>query len=218
MKNKVSAILMGTPSLRVLLAGIVILLLTQACANAAYITSLQTVSANAGSSGNGLDVLLNNTGPSAVTVGAFSFGVSAGNASISFTDATTGTLSAPYIFGTNSLFGPDLTGPTSGQSLTTSDVFAIPGSGITLASGATVGLGHLLFSVAPGTAAGIIPVTVSSFPVTSLADAAGANLSLMVFPGSITIVSTTAVPEPSTLAIFLAAGAVLSLRSRFQRK
>ena len=38
----------------------------------------------------------------------------------------------------DSLFGPILTGPTSGQSLATSDLFSIPFSGITLDTGSTL--------------------------------------------------------------------------------
>jgi hypothetical protein len=92
-------------------------------------------------------VILTNTGPSGVSIADFSFGIQTADTDISFTDATTGT-AATYIFGPDSLFGPDLTGPASGQSLTTSDTDSV--SEVTIAASSTVGLGHVLFSVAAG--------------------------------------------------------------------
>ena len=115
-------------------------------------------------------------------------------------DANTST-SAPYIFDGLSLFGPDLTGPTSGQSLIASDVFLVPFSGSTLGAGVTLGLGHILFDVALGAAPGVFPVTFTAFPATSLADPTGANLTIQTLSaGQITITGTAAAPEPRTLA------------------
>jgi hypothetical protein len=100
-----------------------------------------------------------------------------------------------------SLFGPDMTGPTSGPSLVTSDVFLVPFSGSTVGSGTTVGLGHILFDVSPGAAPGVFPVTLMGFPATSLADPTGANLAIQTLSdGQITITGTAATPEPGTLA------------------
>src|SRR5262249_3004242 len=132
------------------------------------IVSVGSTSVDAGTTGNPLDVELTNTGPAAVTIGGFSFGVSIANPDISFTDANTSTV-LQYIFAGNSLFGPDLTGPTSGQSLNTSDVFAGANNGTTLGAGTTVGIGHLLFDVAALAGPGSFAVNLSA-PFTSLSD------------------------------------------------
>jgi len=203
---------------KTLLAGMAVSLLGPASAQAALILSVQSATAAAGSSGNTFDVLLNNSGPSAVTIGGFSFGILTPNINISFRDANTST-SAPYIFGSNSLFGPDLTGPASGQSLTTSDVFAIPLAGSTVGAGITVGLGHIRFDVSAAATAGISPVNLAPFPVSSLSDPAGNNLVIQTLsPGQITITGT-GVPEPSTLATVLAGiGFILGHGRRWRRR
>jgi len=158
------------------------------------ILTIQSAVANQNSVGNSFDVILANTGPSAVSIAAFSFGIQTTDNDLSFTDATTATAS-PYIFGANSLFGPDLTGPTSGQSLTTSDLDSV--SAVSIAAGSTVGLGHVLFSVAGGAVPGIFAVTFVS-PATSLSDANENAVGINTLNnGSITVLST--VPEPSFL-------------------
>jgi hypothetical protein len=203
---------------KVLFAGIALSFLGPASGHASLIFSVQSATAAAGSSGNSFDVQLSNSGPSAVTIAGFSFGILTANTNINFRDANIST-SAPYIFGSNSLFGPDLTGPTSGQSLSTSDVFAIPLAGSTVGAGITVGLGHILFDVSPSATAGVSPVTLAAFPVSSLSDPAGNNLVIQSFsPGQITITGT-GVPEPSTLATVLAGVAlILGQCARWRRR
>ena len=71
---------------KTLLAGMAVSLLGPASAQAALILSVQSATAAAGSSGNTFDVLLNNSGPSAVTIGGFSFGILTPNINISFRD------------------------------------------------------------------------------------------------------------------------------------
>jgi hypothetical protein len=177
-------------------------------ARAAVILSVQPATAAAGSSGNAFDVDLTNSGPASLTVGSFSFGIVTANFNISFTDANTSTTD-PYIFAGHSLFGPDLSGPTSGQSLSASDLYAIPGSGFTLGAGRTVGLGHVLFDVSPSSTAGTFPVSLDVFPVTILSDPSGNSISIAsLVPGEITITGGMAVPEPSSLLLFLT-GAML---------
>ena len=201
-------------------AAIVVCVLGPSSAKADLVISVQSVSAVAGSSGNGIDVDLTNTGPSAVTISAFSFGISIANPDISFTDANTSTTAA-YIFGANSLFGPDLTGPTSGQSLFTSDAFDVPLAGFSLSAGSSAGLGHVLFDVAPGAASGLFPVNLSLFPTTSVSDASGNDIPIgMLSSGSITITSSAVVPEPSTtvpLAFGVAVLWVVRVRRRMAR-
>jgi hypothetical protein len=199
-----------------LLAGSAFFLLGSTTTRADGILSAQSVVATPGSSSNSLDIDLTNSGPSAITIAAFSFGISTANPDISFTDANIST-TAPYIFGGNSLFGPDLTGPTSGQSLITSDIFSIPLSGITLNSGTTVGLGHIIFDVAGTATGGVFPVSFASFPATSLSDPDGNDISIDTFlSGQITITTAT-VPEPSS-SLLLLAGIVLVVGARAKRK
>jgi hypothetical protein len=190
--------------LTLLLAGISVYVLGSAAVRAAVILSVQSVNADAGSSGNALDVELTNSGPDALAVGGFSFGIVTANPNISFTDAGTLTTAA-YVFAGNSIFGPDLTGLTSGQSLIASDAFNIPLSGISLSSGNTVGLGHILFDVSPLAAAGTFPVNLEVFPMTSLSDPSGNTVNIdSLLSGQITISGAEAVPEPSSLVLFFA--------------
>ena len=194
----------------IMAAGVAACLLGPTAARADLLVLVQSVTAAAGSSANGIDVELSNLGPSAVTIGGFSFGISIANSDISFTGANTST-AAPYIFGADSLFGPILAGPQSGQSLLTSDLFDIPFSGFTLNSGTTVGLGHVLFDVAPGAAGGPFPVDLGVFPITSLADESGTNIPIdTLTSGQITIIAE-AVPEPSSLPALLCGVAVVAV-------
>jgi hypothetical protein len=191
----------------VLAAGVAACLLSPSTARASSIVSIESVNVAAGSSGNGIDVELTNSGPSAVTIGGFSFEISIANMDISFTGANTSTAAA-YIFGTDSLFGPDLAGPSSGQSLAVSDVFSIFFSGATLDAGTTVGLGHVLFDVSPNAASGSFSVDLALFPSTSLSDESGNNVPIdTLVSGRITITAAEGdvVPEPSSL-LLLASG------------
>jgi hypothetical protein len=185
-----------------LLAGSALFLLGSATARADAILSGQSVIATPGSSNNSLDIDLTNGGPSAITISAFSFGISTTNPDISFTDANIST-TAPYIFAGNSLFGPDLTGPTSGQSLTTSDIFIVPLSGITLNSGVTVGLGHIIFDVAGTATGGVFSVSFASFPTTGLSDPTGNDISIGKFSSGQITITAAAVPEPSSQLLLL---------------
>lgn len=199
-------------------AGVVACFLIPATARADLIVSVQSVSAAVGSSDNGIDVELTNNGATDLTIAGFSFGISIANSDISFTDANTSTIE-PYIFDGNSLFGPDLTGPTSGQSLSTSDAYSGFNSGATLDAGATLGLGHVLFDVSPGAASGVFPVDLAVFPTTSLADESGNNIPIdKLVSGSITITGPTSpVPEPSSMLLLLSCVAVLSAVAGYRR-
>ena len=94
-----------------LAAAIVVCLLEAMPAHADTLTvSLSPLSdVAAGSTGNSFDVLLTNTSGSAVSIEAFFFEVQSSSSDITFTDATTAT-GTPYIFGSDSLFGPDIIG------------------------------------------------------------------------------------------------------------
>jgi len=179
-------------------------------ARASLIVTVQSVAASSGA----FDVTLTNSGPIAVAISGFSFNLSTANASISFIDATTATTLAPYIFPAASsldtlLFGGDLllTTPNSGQNFNgnlPSDINIDPitsnSANVTIGAGATVGLGHVLFTVAPGATPGIFAVQLGPTPAeTSLSNAAGGSVTIdTLAAGQITIAST-AVPEPGSL-------------------
>lgn len=178
-------------------------------ARADLIVRVQSVTAAIGSAGNGFEVILENTGPDAVSLNGFSFGLEVGP-ELELLGATTAT-TAPYIFAGHSLFGPNIT-LTTGASLLASDAYDnIPGS-ISLASGATVGLGWVEFGILTDTP-GDYSVTLTAFPDTSLSlDGADVPISLLA-DGTITLVT----PEPGSLALALSAlglGVVIRLRAR----
>lgn len=185
-----------------MIAGSVFCLLGSATARADVILSGESAIAAPGSSGNSLDIELTNRGPSAIVVAGFTFGISTTNLDISFTDANISTTD-PYIFEGNSLFGPDLTGPTSGQSLLVSDVFIVPLAGITLDPGTTVGLGHILFGVAGSAKAGTFPVSFAPFPSSGLSDPDANDISIDSFSDGQITITAAAVPEPSCLLLLL---------------
>ena len=182
-------------------------------ARAGVILSIQSVAANQNTVGNSFDVLLTNTGPSGISIDGFTFGLQTANANISFTDVTINTSTASYIFAGNSLLGPDLTGPITGQSVNTFDLTAA--SATSIAAGSTFGLGHVFFSVAGGATPGGYAVNFVA-PSTSLADAAGAPVAITSLVGG-TVTIDSAVPEPSSLvpvALALLIGLHVSSRKR----
>jgi hypothetical protein len=179
---------------------IAVLLLAAGAAKADVIVGFQSVSAKPGSIGDVLEVTINNTGPSPITVDAFSFGISTANPNIDFTDATTATV-LPYIFAGNSLFGPDIA-TLRGQELIASDIYAGV-NGAVISSGSTVGLGHVLFSIAPGAAPGIFPGRFDPI-ATSLSTVSGVAIPITSFAaGDITISEVHVIPEPSFTALLL---------------
>jgi hypothetical protein len=188
-------------------------------ARGALIVTVESVVVDAGTTGNALDVYLTNTGTSDVTIGGFSFEVTTGS-EITFTSATINTVVGPYIFAGHSFFGPVIN-TSSGQALAASDLHNdVPASGATVGAGATVGLGHLFFD-ATAAASGIIPVTLSGFPATSLADELGNDVLIdSLVNGTITIRSVTPIiPEPATLgpAALAVAAAGRRLRQKGRR-
>ena len=97
--------LASTTSLAFLLA-IVAFLVQTTSARAGHDPRGRGRTVTAGSSNDSFDVVLQNTGPSAVTVAGFSFGLTS-SSNVTFTDVTTAT-AMTYIFNGNSLFGPDI--------------------------------------------------------------------------------------------------------------
>ena len=159
----------------------------------------------AGSDGDAFDVTLTNTGTGAVTVGSFAFELSVSSSLIDFTSATVSTSAAPYIFAGSSLFGPMISTLASGGTLDASDL-TTSSTGVTIASGSTVGLGHVFFNVSASAPTSAIPVEFTAFPVTNLSDASSPrpnNIPInSLTSGMIDIQATSVVPEPSMFTIF----------------
>ena len=154
-------------------------------ANADLVIGAQSVSANAGSTGNSFEVYLTNTGSSSVDVAAFSFEISTTSSNINLTGATTSTTDA-YIFGADSLFGPEIDTST-GQTLDASDVFATPSGSTSIGSGSTFGLGEISFDVGPGASPGNYTVSFTPYPSTSLSDPNGNDLTFSSADGTLTV-------------------------------
>jgi PEP-CTERM motif len=189
--------------------------LTAATGSADLIVTAQNVSVSPGSTNNTLEIDLTNTGGTAVAIGGFSFGLSVTNTDITFTSADISTASS-YIFLGHSLFGPIIstTPPPNGQVVIASDNYDVNNSGIMLASGATVGLGRVLFDVSSVAAGGAFPVSLTNFPATSLSDFGGNDVPITALrDGSITIAG---VPEPTSLTLF--GVGILAVAARWNRK
>lgn len=187
-------------SRRVTISGLLALaLLTLASpAQAQLILNIQSVSGGAGTTGNVLDVTILNTG-AAVTIAGFGFEVAAASPSVQFTGATTGTTTAAYIFNGHSLFGPNID-TSVGQTLDASDNYDTVNSGVVLGTNATLGLGHLVFNIAPG-ATGTIQVSFTTAAANSLSGPAGNPIPITTFNSGLITVTTSSVPEPSVAAL-----------------
>jgi hypothetical protein len=185
-------------------------------ARASLIIRVQNVGASSPSSADALDITLINTGPGSVMLGSFSFGISVTDPAITFTSATTATVIAPYVFAGQSLFGPTISTSVPGQSLDASDVAALTSG--TIAGAATVGLGHVFFSVAAGDTAGPKAVALAVPPTTELSDVDGTLIPFSILNGTITITATgSSVPQPSTILLVLTGITSLTLARRHRR-
>jgi hypothetical protein len=190
------------------LAAVFIVLAPAMPARADIVYFLQSVNASAGA----FDVLLSNTGASAVKLDGFAFEVTVTTPSgpaVTLTNATTATTASPYIFAGNSLFGPDITLATSngGKTLDASDAYSVVNTDISLASGATVGLGHVIFSAAGLTSTATVSFT-GGFPTNSLGDHLSNNIPITTFKTGTISPTSSSVPEPSAPVL---ASALLAL-------
>ena len=169
----------------------------------------------AGSSGNTFDVLLSNTSGASVSIGGFFFEVTSSSSDVTFTDATTATTD-PYVFGTDSLFGPDIISPGSTATDLNASDLDLSLDGFSLNPGVTVGIGHVLFNVSSGAATQTVAFSFAGFPGTSLADALGDNVSIATLDGGQFQITgaITATPEPSSLLLFLAAAPLILVMRR----
>ena len=186
------------------LAAVAMFLVYPAIGRADLVIAAESVTVNPGTSGNSLEISLQNTGPSAVTLAGFSFEISIGNPDITLTEALISTSLNPYIFAGHSLFGPEIDTSNTGQVLQASDIYDIIFGGATIGAGTTVGLGLVLFDVASAAGSGATLVTLGGFPATSLSDALGADVSIDTLTnGQITIQPSASVPEQSSVTLLL---------------
>jgi hypothetical protein len=168
-------------------------------ARAGIIVTVQSVSADAGTTGNALEVDLQNTG-SSVDIASFSFEISvAPSSGVTFTGATINTLTNMYIFSGNSAQGPNIATSPPGTTLDASDN-AASGS-TTVGTNSIFGLGEVFFNLAPSAPAGPVVVTLTPFPFTTLTDPNLNNVPIDTLnTGTITVLPAAAtVPEPSAL-------------------
>lgn len=192
-------------------------------ASAALIVSLGTGAATAGGSGT-FDVDVTNSGVSAANVAGFNFEIMVTSLNITLNSANESTSPAPYIFSGNSFEGIEFADPVisdgtpfpgPGQTLSASDL-TDNGDNVVIPSGGTLGLGHVSFSVAAGTAAGPYAVTlVTQNGATSFSDANGDAVTFTSTDGEILVTGVTDTPEPASWALMLfAVPVVLRWRGR----
>jgi hypothetical protein len=170
---------------------------------ASIIATIQSATAAAGDTGDMFEVSLTNTG-AAVTIDSFSFGLNVAGTDITLTSAVLETMPDPYIFANNSLFGDPLSSLSGAQEIIASDIWGAAGNGFTLGTNVTVALGEVLFDVSP-TAKGSYALSFEP-AATSLSDVAGTAIAIATEnPGAIRIGTSSAVPEPSTWILAIAA-------------
>jgi hypothetical protein len=181
------------------------LLLSVVPARANIILAVQSVQAGVGTTGNPLEVTLENTG-AAVTVAAFNFTITTADTDITFTGADFSTTD-PYIFVGDSfdvINGFPLNTLSPGQTMDGNDLRKTIGAGTTIGSGATLGLGRVLFVVSPTAAPGPAAVTLLTDSAhASLTDPNGNNIPIDTFSNGQILVG--AVPEPATAFLLAAA-------------
>lgn len=213
-------------TMKLLLTAALLSAASLAPAQAAIILGLTSVNANINSTGNVFELTLTNSGPSAVTVGGFNFGVSVSNTHLTLQDAKVTTVSAPYIFLGGDSFVIDVLGSdslllsTTGQSIFGNDFRVTPFSGTSVVSGATFGLAKILFDVDSTALPGPVNATISLLAAeTSLSDENGASIAIDTYINSIITLQGNGpepIPEPSTY-LTLGAGLLTLLWTRRRR-
>lgn len=206
----------GPRILSVAVAGL--LLVIGLPARADIILSVQDVSADVGSTGNTLEVDLENTGGSAVNIASFSFEISvAGTSGVTLTGADTSTGMNAYIFAGNSYAEADFGGQIATMTGTTLDASDLALSGSTgLGANSTLALGRVFFDVAGSATAGPVTVAIADYPSTSVSDPNLGNITFDTSNNGTITISQNSVPEPSSLvsAILGFLGAVRLIRRK----
>lgn len=190
------------------------ILLSIAPARAGMVITLQSVAAGLGTTGNSIEVTLQNIG-APVTIGAFNFTVTTSNTDITFTGADSNNTSASYIFLGDSfdvINGFPVNTLSAGQTMDGVDL-SNSGAGMLIGTGVTLGLGRILFDVSPTAFPGGVAVTLLTDTAhTSLADLNANNIAIDTFNNG--QIQVAAVPEPATALLLIAALAVGFLAKR----
>ncbi len=181
----------------------------EAAASIVLSISPATTTVAPGSAGDSFNVTLTNTGPSSVAIEAFVFDLTNPGSLITYTGVTPNTTPS-YIFGGTGL-GPSIANSVGVGSVDAEDVTSTVG-GVSVGAGATVGLGHVVFSVSSTATTTNVPVSFVAFPSTGFSDP---NLTGMAFNtltgGTISIQNSTSpgsVPEPSAFIVWAGIGAI----------
>ncbi len=212
--------------------------LIPAHASTMYSISPATISASPGDIGDSFDVVLTNSGPDPISVAGFAFEVTVADPDVTLVGATYST-ALPYIFDGDSYdqinaasiesfcsCSYPLSSPavdTTNQTLVASDV-TNDGAGITITSGESIGLGHVLFDVAPGAALGQFDLSFTGnfsgvvADSNNLADTSFQTINVDDFSGGTISVSSTSIPEPSSFSLALGALTVAVFLSRRYRR
>lgn len=188
-------------------------------ASADLVLSVGNASAQAGGTGS-FDVVLSATNSETFQVAGFSVELAvAPSSGVSFTAASALTTTAPYIFTTLQL--PPLTFSSfPNYDFIASDSYLSSPGYVTLSAPVTVGLENVSFAVAAGTPAGDVPVSILGIGVTTeILDNNGNPIPFDAMNGTITVTSSTVVPEPSSLvtgltSLALVGGAIALKRRR----
>ena len=175
----------------------------------------------AGSAGTLELDLLNTSSTQSFNVAGFQFELQVpSNSGVLFTNATTSTAAATYIFAGNStadsLFGGSLIvsppPPPATSDLQGFDTVATSGTFTTLNPGNSFGLGLISFTVGASAASGTVPVSIIPFDIntapngTLISDNQGGSIPFTTSNGTITIRQETVVPEPSTFTLTIVGG------------
>jgi hypothetical protein len=208
-----------------ILVAICALGLIPARASTMYSISPATISASPGDAGDSFDVVLTNNGPGSISVAAFAFEVTVADPDVTLIGATYST-ALPYIFPADDSFDQinatlieslcscsyplsSTNIDTTNQTLVASDV-TNDGAGFTITSGESIGLAHVLFDVAFGSALGPVDLSFTGHASGVVADSnnmsdPSANLiSVDDYSGGTISISSSSIPEPSSLSLTLA--------------
>jgi len=170
-----------------------------------------------------LDLLNPSTNTQSFNVAGFQFELQVPSSSgVQFTNATTSTAAATYIFAGNSIadsfFGGSLIvsppPPPATNDLLGSDTVATPLTFTTLNPGDSFGLGFISFTVDASAAPGIVPVSIIPFDISTAPSGTlisdnqipASSIPFTTSDGTITIQPGIVVPEPSTFMVTIVIG------------
>ena len=185
-----------------LCAAAVVFAMSAMPASGGVVLTIGSIFTGRASSGNAVEVDVQNTGGSSIVIGGFNFKINA-DSDIDFTGAGFST-SAPYVFAGDSFDQANSVplNASTGFSLSAGDI-SNSGNGATLGAGQTMGLALVTFDVSPTAALGPVIVSFSTGSSdTDLSDQDGNSIAIDSFVnGTIDVIT----PEPSTAAMLLAA-------------